>query len=43
MLYDWLMAHGDNVLTGDSFFHLAAFGETPARASTCAAPAAWSA
>jgi mycofactocin radical SAM maturase len=25
-LYDWLMAHGDRVLTGDSFFHLAAFG-----------------
>ncbi len=25
-LYDWLMAHGDGVLTGDSFFHLAAFG-----------------
>ena len=26
-LYDWLVAHGDGVLTGDSFFHLAAFGE----------------
>ncbi|MEP9382637.1 mycofactocin radical SAM maturase [Nocardioides sp. KR10-350] len=25
-LYDWLVAHGENVLTGDSFFHLAAFG-----------------
>jgi mycofactocin radical SAM maturase len=25
-LYDWLMAHGEDVLTGDSFFHLAAFG-----------------
>jgi mycofactocin radical SAM maturase len=25
-LYDWLMAHGEGVLTGDSFFHLAAFG-----------------
>lgn len=25
-LYDWLMARGDDVLTGDSFFHLAAFG-----------------
>lgn len=25
-LYDWLMAHGDHVLTGDSFFHLAGFG-----------------
>ena len=27
VLYDWLMAHGEDVLTGDSFFHLAAFGE----------------
>jgi len=26
-LYDWLIAHGEKVLTGDSFFHLAAFGE----------------
>ncbi len=26
-LYDWLIAHGDNVLTGDSFFHLSAFGQ----------------
>ncbi|MGW4488674.1 mycofactocin radical SAM maturase [Amycolatopsis sp. NPDC004368] len=26
-LYDWLVAHGDNVLTGDSFFHLAGYGE----------------
>ncbi|MFW6773936.1 mycofactocin radical SAM maturase [Nocardioides sp. CPCC 205120] len=25
-LYDWLVARGENVLTGDSFFHLAAFG-----------------
>jgi hypothetical protein len=25
-LYDWLVARGDNVLTGDSFFHLAAYG-----------------
>ncbi len=25
-LYDWLVAHGDRVLTGDSFFHLGAFG-----------------
>ena len=23
-LYDWLVAHGDQVLTGDSFFHLSA-------------------
>jgi mycofactocin radical SAM maturase len=26
VVYDWLMAHGEDVLTGDSFFHLAAFG-----------------
>ena len=26
VLYDWLVAHGEDVLTGDSFFHLAAFG-----------------
>ncbi|MFW0795535.1 mycofactocin radical SAM maturase [Gordonia sp. CPCC 205515] len=25
-LYNWLVAHGDGVLTGDSFFHLSAFG-----------------
>ena len=25
-LYDWLVAHGSDVLTGDSFFHLSAFG-----------------
>ena len=25
-LYDWLVANGENVLTGDSFFHLSAFG-----------------
>ena len=25
-LYQWLLAHGDDVLTGDSFFHLAAYG-----------------
>ena len=27
-LYDWLVAHGDGVLTGDSFFHLSAFGDS---------------
>ncbi len=26
-LYDWLVGHGDNVLTGDSFFHLAGYGD----------------
>ena len=25
-IYNWLLAHGDNVLTGDSFFHLNALG-----------------
>jgi mycofactocin radical SAM maturase len=25
-LYDWLVAHGEQVLTGDSFFHLAGYG-----------------
>src|SRR6266487_3256711 len=25
-LYDWLVAHGEDVLTGDSFFHLAGYG-----------------
>ncbi|MFC4533019.1 mycofactocin radical SAM maturase [Sphaerisporangium dianthi] len=28
-LYDWLLANGDKVLTGDSFFHLNALGSTP--------------
>lgn len=26
-IYDWLLAHGDAVLTGDSFFHLNALGD----------------
>ena len=25
-IYEWLLAHGENVLTGDSFFHLNALG-----------------
>jgi mycofactocin radical SAM maturase len=25
-LYEWLLAHGDEVLTGDSFFHLSGYG-----------------
>ena len=25
-LYDWLLAHGEQVLTGDSFFHLSGYG-----------------
>jgi [mycofactocin precursor peptide]-tyrosine decarboxylase / 3-amino-5-[(4-hydroxyphenyl)methyl]-4,4-dimethylpyrrolidin-2-one synthase len=36
-LYDWLMAHGDDVLTGDSFFHLAAFGEALPGLNLCGA------
>jgi mycofactocin radical SAM maturase len=28
-LYDWLVANGQGVLTGDSFFHLNALGSTP--------------
>jgi len=28
-LYHWLVAHGEGVLTGDSFFHLNALGSTP--------------
>jgi mycofactocin biosynthetic radical S-adenosylmethionine protein MftC len=26
-IYEWLLAHGENVLTGDSFFHLNALGD----------------
>ena len=36
-LYDWLMAKGDDVLTGDSFFHLSAFGETLPGLNLCGA------
>ncbi|MEO6125113.1 MAG: mycofactocin radical SAM maturase [Ilumatobacteraceae bacterium] len=28
-IYNWLLDHGDSVLTGDSFFHLNALGEEP--------------
>lgn len=28
-IYSWLVEHGDQVLTGDSFFHLNALGSTP--------------
>ncbi|MGY1972982.1 mycofactocin radical SAM maturase [Nocardia gipuzkoensis] len=28
-IYEWLIANGANVLTGDSFFHLNALGSTP--------------
>ena len=36
-LYDWLMTHGEGVLTGDSFFHLAAFGEALPGLNLCGA------
>jgi mycofactocin radical SAM maturase len=36
-LYDWLVAHGDGVLTGDSFFHLAAFGDSLPGLNLCGA------
>jgi mycofactocin biosynthetic radical S-adenosylmethionine protein MftC len=36
-LYDWLVARGDNVLTGDSFFHLSAYGEALAGLNLCGA------
>ena len=36
-LYDWLIANGDKVLTGDSFFHLSAFGEALPGLNLCGA------
>jgi mycofactocin biosynthetic radical S-adenosylmethionine protein MftC len=36
-LYDWLLAHGERVLTGDSFFHLAAYGEALPGLNLCGA------
>ena len=36
-LYDWLMAKGEGVLTGDSFFHLAGFGESLPGLNLCGA------
>ncbi len=36
-LYDWLVAHGDRVLTGDSFFHLSAYGEALPGLNLCGA------
>src|SRR5689334_17854282 len=36
-LYDWLMRHGDEVLTGDSFFHLSAYGESLPGLNLCGA------
>ncbi|MFF5010916.1 mycofactocin radical SAM maturase [Streptomyces phaeochromogenes] len=36
-LYDWLVAHGDQVLTGDSFFHLSAYGQALPGLNLCGA------
>jgi mycofactocin radical SAM maturase len=36
-LYHWLLEHGDRVLTGDSFFHLAAYGEALPGLNLCGA------
>jgi mycofactocin radical SAM maturase len=36
-LYDWLVDHGERVLTGDSFFHLSAYGESLPGLNLCGA------
>jgi len=36
-LYEWLLDHGENVLTGDSFFHLAAYGQKLPGLNLCGA------
>ncbi|MDQ2894980.1 MAG: mycofactocin radical SAM maturase [Actinomycetota bacterium] len=36
-LYDWLVANGSNVLTGDSFFHLAGYGDALPGLNLCGA------
>jgi mycofactocin radical SAM maturase len=36
-LYDWLLEHGEQVLTGDSFFHLAGYGEALPGLNLCGA------
>ena len=36
-LYEWLLAHGEEVLTGDSFFHLAGYGESLPGLNLCGA------
>jgi mycofactocin biosynthetic radical S-adenosylmethionine protein MftC len=36
-LYDWLLPRGDKVLTGDSFFHLAAYGQSLPGLNLCGA------
>ena len=36
-VYEWLLEHGEEVLTGDSFFHLAAYGESLPGLNLCGA------
>ena len=36
-LYQWLLGHGEQVLTGDSFFHLAGYGESLPGLNLCGA------
>jgi mycofactocin biosynthetic radical S-adenosylmethionine protein MftC len=36
-LYEWLLARGESVLTGDSFFHLAAYGSALPGLNLCGA------
>ena len=36
-LYDWLAAHGEQVLTGDSFFHLSPYGKPLPGLNMCGA------
>ncbi|UOR02301.1 mycofactocin radical SAM maturase [Leucobacter allii] len=36
-LYEWLIANGDQVLTGDSFFHLSAYGQALPGLNLCGA------
>jgi mycofactocin radical SAM maturase len=36
-VYDWLLAHGEEVLTGDSFFHLSAYGQSLPGLNLCGA------
>ncbi len=36
-LYEWLVDHGEKVLTGDSFFHLAGYGESLPGLNLCGA------
>jgi len=36
-VYDWLTRHGESVLTGDSFFHLAGYGEALPGLNMCGA------